>query len=71
MTQDVFSFLSGFLSAIWTLFNSWYVPGTNVTPAGFLLLCVFVPITLRFILNVIGVGSIQSHDVNSIKNKFK
>lgn len=71
MTQDVFNFLSGFFSAIWGIFNSWYIPGTNVTPAGLLLFLVFVPITLRFILNVIGVGSIQANDVKSVKNKMK
>lgn len=70
MTQEVFNFLAGFFNAIWTLFNSWYIPGTNVTPAGFFLFLVFVPIVLRFILNVIGVGSVQASDVKSVKWKY-
>lgn len=37
MTGDAFGFIQGFLFEIWSLFTSWVIPGTNLTPAVFLL----------------------------------
>lgn len=70
MTQEVLDFLGGFFAQFWRLFNSWYIPGTNVTPAGLLLFCSFVPIAMKFIKNIIGLGA-SGASVSSVKNKFK
>lgn len=34
MTADSLQFSSGFLSQMWKLFTCFYIPGTNLTPAG-------------------------------------
>lgn len=48
MTADALLVLQTLFKSIWMLFNSWYIPGTNVTPAAFFifLLCA------RFILGL-------------------
>lgn len=35
MTSDVISILQLLFTTVWSLFTSWYIPGTNVTPASF------------------------------------
>lgn len=39
MTSDAIRFYLGYIPQIWKFFISWYIPGTNVTPAS---LCFFV-----------------------------
>lgn len=39
MTSDAIQFYLGYIPQIWKFFISWYLPGTNVTPAA---LCFFV-----------------------------
>lgn len=48
MSRDAFTLLGGLFAQFWRLFNSWYIPGTRMTPAemGFFLLAASV--TLRF-----------------------
>ena len=43
MSSDVLSILNVFFSSAWMYFNSWCIPGTNVTPAAmsFMLLASF------------------------------
>lgn len=53
MTADAIMIVEFLFSAIWRFFTSWYIPGTNVTPAAmafFLLLSAFVLRTLAYIL---------------------
>lgn len=33
MTDDALLVVESLFSTIWRFFNSWYIPGTNVTPA--------------------------------------
>lgn len=44
MTDQAIAILSGSLNQLWRFFNSWNIPGTNVTPAelGFFFLFVRV-----------------------------
>lgn len=49
MTQNAFQFLGAFLAQIFRLFTSWYLPGTNVTPAGALFFVAASILALRFI----------------------
>lgn len=53
MTADAILIVKFLFSAVWQFFVSWYIPGTNVTPAGmafFLLLSVFVLRLISFLL---------------------
>lgn len=45
MTSDAVLIVQVLFTSIWSLFTSWYIPGTNVTPAAlsfFLLAAFFV-----------------------------
>lgn len=48
MTADAFLLMRGFIEQIWRLFNSWYIPGTRITPAamGFFYLAVSLGVWL-------------------------
>lgn len=54
MTNDALSVLVCLFTNIWRLFNSWRIPGTNVTPAeaGFGIL--FTVILFNFIAKALG-----------------
>lgn len=52
MTQDAYALLSTLMRQLWRLFSEWYLPGTNVTPAGFLLLVAFLAIIIRFLKRI-------------------
>lgn len=49
MTSDALLVVQCLFSTIWQLFNSWYIPGTNVTPAVAAFGCLFLGICFRFI----------------------
>lgn len=49
MTNNAFQFLVLFLGQIFRLFTSWYIPGTNVTPAGVLFFIAFAGLSIRFV----------------------
>lgn len=42
MTQDALDFVQWFFEYIWYFFNSWNIPGTNMTPAALGFFCLFV-----------------------------
>ena len=52
MTQDAYLIFSTLIRQIWRLFSEWYIPGTNVTPAGFMLLVAFLAVVLRFLKRI-------------------
>lgn len=49
MTQNAFTFLTAFIAQIFRLFTSWYLPGTNVTPAGLLFFFLAGALSIKFI----------------------
>ena len=49
MTSDALLILQTIFTSIWSLFTSWYIPGTNVTPA---LMAVFIMLA-AFVLRMI------------------
>lgn len=57
MSADVLLLLRGLFSALWTLVNGWYLPGTNVTPAAFALAILFIWLILRWIVRIFGMQS--------------
>ena len=55
MTNDALSVLVCIFNTIWRLFNSWYIPGTNVTPAVAMFGIVFCVIMFNFISSALGI----------------
>ena len=52
MRQDAFTIIRFLIAQIWRFFSEWYFPGTNVTPAGFLLMIAFLAIVIRFVKRI-------------------
>ena len=57
MTADTLQVLKCLFTTVWTLFNGWYIPGTNTTPAQFFLFLTAAIITLRFIKRIVSVDT--------------
>lgn len=49
MTSDALLVLQTLFGAVWSIFTSWRIPGTGVTPAAFFLFLLFAGFTLKFI----------------------
>lgn len=47
MTSDALSVVSLLFSTIWSLFTSWFIPGTNTTPAEFAIFILVVFLIIR------------------------
>ena len=54
LTDDALLVLDCLFKTIWKLFNSWYIPGTNVTPAVMIFGFLFLGICFRFIGHFFG-----------------
>ena len=54
MTNDALSVVAAIFSTVFQLFNSWYIPGTNVTPAVALFGILFLTIMFRILSRVFG-----------------
>lgn len=54
MTNDALSVLFCLFSNIWRLFNSWLIPGTNVTPAEAAFGILFTVMIFNFIGQALG-----------------
>ena len=52
MTNDALSVVAAIFSTVFQLFNSWYIPGTNVTPAVALFGILFLTIVFRILSRV-------------------
>lgn len=55
MTRDAISVVSMIFSTVFQLFNSWYIPGTNVTPAVAFFGILFLTILFRVLSRVFGI----------------
>ena len=55
MTDDALDVVSVIFDTIFQLFNSWYIPGTNVTPAVALFGVFFFSFMFRFIGKLLGI----------------
>ena len=49
MSFDALRIVHFLFTKIWSLFNSWYIPGTNVTPAGMAFFCWATILVIRII----------------------
>ena len=55
MTDDALDVVSVIFDTIFQLFNSWYIPGTNVTPAVALFGVLFITLLLRVFNRIFGI----------------
>lgn len=56
MTDDAILVLECLFDSIWMLFTSWYIPGTDVTPAGAFMFFAFAGLALRFLYRLVGLA---------------
>lgn len=49
LTNDALLVVECLFGTIWKFFNSWYIPGTNVTPAVMMFGFLFLKIVFRFV----------------------
>lgn len=55
MTDDALLVVECLFNVIWQLFTSWYIPGTNVTPAAFFLFLGVASLSLRFLYRLVSI----------------
>lgn len=65
MTRDALSFLSGVFDVLFSIFTSWHIPGTNVTPAMWFVFLLSVGVLSRF-LGKLGFGNASVDDVSNV-----
>lgn len=71
MTSDAILVVQCLFSIIWSLFTSWYIPGTNVTPAQFFLFLGSSVLGITFVVRLLTVNpSVSSQRVNDLKQKY-
>lgn len=68
MSSDSLLILSTLFSQFWRFFTQWYLPGTNVTPAGMFFLFLIVPLTFKLVSRLIdfNVGLSLSNSIRGI-----
>lgn len=54
MTDDALSVVGVLFGSVFQLFNSWYIPGTNVTPAVAFFGILFITLLFRIINHIFG-----------------
>ena len=55
MTSDAILVLKCVFTNIFRFFNSWYIPGTNVTPGTAAFGCLFLSVVFRFVGQALGI----------------
>lgn len=55
MTDDAILVLKCVFENIFRFFNSWYIPGTNVTPGTAAFGCLFLAAVFRFVGHALGI----------------
>lgn len=62
MTNDAILVLECLFESVWLLFTSWYIPGTDVTPAGAFMFFAFAGLALRFLYRLVGIAPVVDGD---------
>lgn len=57
MSDDALQIVKSLFDIIWTLFTSWHIPGTEMTPAVLALFIAAAGIALRFVLQLFSSNS--------------
>lgn len=60
MNSSALNFLGTVFSAGWAVLNSFYIPGTQVTPGALLAAFMFLPLVMRIIRRLLKVDSEES-----------
>lgn len=60
MTSDAMLVVKTLFSTIWSIFTSWHIPGTNVTPMAMALFLIVACLGLRFLYSLLGMTSLDS-----------
>ena len=68
MTSDGLLVIQCLFGNVWRIFNSWYIPGTKVTPASFLLFLAFAGFVLRWLTRLFDVQIGANAAVHSATN---
>lgn len=61
MTSDAILVVKCLFSTIWSLFTSWYIPGTQTTPAQFFLFLIVSSIGITFVVRMVTFNPGISH----------
>ena len=69
MTSDAILVLKCLFSNIWSLFTSWYIPGTQTTPAQFFLFLIMASIGITFVVRMVTFNPGVSHSTFSTFSK--
>lgn len=64
MTDDALLVLKTLFQSIFLLFTSWYIPGTNVTPAVAFFGILFITIMFRILARLLGLWDDVKGDSN-------
>lgn len=59
MLASSYDFISGFFTQLWRLYRSWFVPGTTMSPAEFLI-GIFVLVSFVRFLRQFGSGFLNT-----------
>lgn len=75
MTNDAIQVLDCLFEIVWLLFTSWYIPGTDVTPAGAFMFFAFAGLALRFLYRLVGLAPMvdtdaTAHDASRIMRRI-
>ena len=68
MTSDAIRFYLGYIPQIWNFFISWYIPGTNVTPAALSFFVLAVGLVIRTFKRLTSVPDASFGSSNSRSN---
>lgn len=60
MTDEAMLVVKTLFTSIWSIFTSWHIPGTNVTPMAMALFLIIACLGLRFLYSLLGVSSLDS-----------
>lgn len=65
MTEDGVYFIQWLFSNFWRFFNSWYIPGTAITPAAAMLGLIVIPLSIKLVVNLASGTSAPTDAVKS------
>lgn len=58
MTSNAILAIQCIFSESWRLFNSWHIPGTNISPASWLVFAVVFYIGLKMVFGILGMTAV-------------
>lgn len=60
MTSNGLEIVTCIFSNAWKLFNSWHIPGTNVSPAMWFVFLLVIPMGIKMVLGILGMTGVFS-----------